>query len=111
MSFDDLLNKRATVMRPATSGAKDGHGNLSTAPAAIATNVPCRLSYKVGARAREYKSEKKAAVSNVTVFMRVRDLTEKDVLIVDGKTLNILDVSGPGGQGHHLEVLCEELKP
>lgn len=51
------------------------------------------------------------AIANAVIFLpRGVDVTEHDVIVLDGEEWNVLTVMDAGGAGHHIEVDGERIR-
>ena len=102
MSFKTLLNKTC-IIRRLTAGAPDNLNQPTMTEADLATNVPCALMPQKTSN-REVFVDKQVVISTHVLFLEKRDITEKDKVVVDTVTYDILTVREPAGRDHHLEL-------
>ena len=107
MSFESLLNKRCTIVKKSFGPLKNAHGQPQVISTSV-TNVACGLQERA---VKEGRKGDQSAVSLFKLFLAYRDdLTERDQVIVDGKTFDVLEVRSPGGRNHHISALVELVK-
>lgn len=110
--FDALLISTATIKRRAAAVSTANYGQPTSAlPTEVATGVKCRVSKGTST---SWKYDKKVDQADVKIYMRVPTawtLNEKDYIVVNGVTYNVLGIDDPSLLGHHLEIECETLVP
>jgi hypothetical protein len=92
MSFQSLLYQRASILRNTASG-KDTHGAPNETWTAVYTSVPCRLA---NSRGKEVLVKDQNVIEDNVLFMGASaDVTERDKILLDGVTYEILFVDAP----------------
>ena len=108
MSFTDLLTQKGDVSRY-TEGLPDAYGNKVKTWATTITDAPCRLNAIGG---KEISLGAEVVIANYQLFIGDVDLTEKDRVIIDSVTYEVLlvrnlqDATG----NHHLECYLQAVR-
>lgn len=108
MSFNSLLINVATIRRY-TTGAADSYGVPVRTWGDHIVGQPCRISYP---RGRQVQRGTEVVPVDALLFMAVVDVTERDRVIVDTVTYEILFVAElqNGTTEHHLEISLARVK-
>lgn len=102
MSFKSLLNKTCTIRRFTVTG-QDVYNKDTGSFEDLAIGVACALQAKTTGN-RELFVDSQAVVTTHALFLEPRDVTEKDQVVVEGVTYDVLTVRSPTGRTHHLEL-------
>ncbi|MBN1690448.1 MAG: hypothetical protein JW901_05465 [Dehalococcoidia bacterium] len=108
MSYDDLLTNTCTIRRY-TEGAQDAYGNPSQTWADLHVDEPCRESYPTN---REIKVGAQVVIYDIQLFLGNIDVTERDQVILNSRTYEILSASPRRGEDsvHHMELKLRTAK-
>jgi len=100
MSFADLLIHTCTIRRY-TEGAVDAYGNPVKTWADYLVDQPCRLTSSSG---REVTYDTQVVIADYRLFIAAVDITERDRVVISGKTYEVLLVEGYSDSAmHHLQ--------
>jgi len=108
MSFNSLLNKRATIQR--LTRTSDGAGGFTEVWSNLYENIPCRVQPKSGLEQAKY-SALKTVVTHVLYCNGNWNIIEADRVVFENKNFNVVFVKNPDHLLHHLEVEMYEVKP
>ena len=108
MSYDALLTNTCTIQRY-TEGTADGYGNPAKTWADLHADEPCRWSYP---KNREIKIGAEVVIAELELFLGDIDVTERDQVILNSRTYEILSAAQrqDGDGGHHVECLLRTAK-
>lgn len=108
MSYDSLLINTCTTQR-FVEGAADDYGKPSINWGDHVIDTPCRLTPSVG---REVKVGAMVVVAEYNLFLGDVDVTERDQVIIDEITYEILLVTNRqnGVDDHHKECLLRTVR-
>ena len=103
MSYTSLLVETCTVRR-FTEGSAGNYGNKALTWADHLTDEPCRL---VASSGKEIKVGAEIVVADYELFLGNVDITERDKVIVNSITYEVLLVSNyvDGTAAHHTQCL------
>jgi len=103
MSFTSLLINTCDVER-FTLGVADSYGNPIKTWAVVINDEPCRL---MDAGGREIQIGAEVVIADNKLFIANDDITERDRIVILGKTYEILlvETRQDSVSGHHLELL------
>lgn len=107
--IERLFNATLSIERKSL-GAADDYNEHAESWAVVAADVPCRIQ---GMRGRENTENKQAVlVTHLAVMLAGTDLTEKDRVLSDGVSYEVLYANkAPGGvTGSHVEAELRELR-
>jgi len=107
MSFASLMNNTMAVKR--ATKASDGAGGWTETLATIQTAYPCQLQPMSGEKRALYGKDLVEATH--VLFCTVLDITEADLIEVDGGTYDIQMIRNIDRRGHHLEIDLRKIKP
>jgi hypothetical protein len=125
--FDVLMNATCNIYQKGL-GPANVYNQPSQALQKVLSNWPCRLSMRGmgGGRGNEYMKGKEYSIRSYLLFMRppTKDDSQNPFTLDEhywavittpgdgaGLKLNIQSVQDPSGKGHHLECLCEMVRP
>lgn len=103
-----LLFQRCTIQRFPDDGAQDSHGKPAQVWADIATNVACRRRVAGGAETFADEDKTATAAREIIYLNRGQDITEKDRIVLESVTYDVLRVNriSAGRREHHRRVEC-----
>lgn len=112
MGFRQLLTQLCTIRRFTASGGTGAYGEPLGSFGDLAIGVACLKQPLTGrAVGKELVAGREARITDFVLFLLPRDVTAADRVVQAGETYNIIVVKDPGGQGHHLELILELVKP
>jgi len=108
VAFDDLLINTCTVRR-FTEGVADAYGTLDKTWADHLVDQDCRL---VASSGREIQVGAQVVVADHALFINDADITERDRVVIDGVTYEVIMVmSRQDGVGaHHLHCFLRTVR-
>lgn len=112
MGFRQLLTQTCTIRRFVPSGSLGNYGEPLGSFEDLASGVACLKQPLTGrAVGRELVVGREARITDFVLFLEIRDVTAADRIAQGGEIYGIIVVKDPGGQGHHLELILELVKP
>lgn len=112
MGFRQLLTQLCTIRRFTASGGTGSYGAPAGTWGDLAVDVPCLKQPLTGrAVGKELVVGREARITDFVLFLETQDVTAADEILHTGETYGIIVVKDPGGQGHHLELILELVKP
>ncbi len=112
MGFRQLLTEICIIRRFTASGPPGAYGEPGGTWGDFAVDVPCLKQPLTGrAVGKELVVGREARITDFILFLEVQDVTAADRVVHTGETYGIIVVKDPGGQGHHLELILELVKP
>jgi SPP1 family predicted phage head-tail adaptor len=106
MSLMQLMNKTVTIRRQVNT--PDGMGGFETICTEIGQTV-ARIS-PTSSHTRAQYNQIGVAASHMVVAPSGADVCEGDQLIYGTRVLKINGITDPSEAGHHLELVCEEVR-
>lgn len=107
MSFDGLLIHSLTILR--RNGSSDGAGGFTLEYAPLAT-VKGRMSTTGSGNREASIGDRWDAMVTHIAFMRPTDIRRDDRIELGGTIFRVIMVEQPSINGHHLEVMCEQIQ-
>ncbi len=112
MGFPELLTQTCAIDRFTASGPPGAYGEPAGSWATLASGIACLKQPLTGrAVGKELVVGREARITDFVLFLLPRDVTAADRVVHAGETYGIIVVKDPGGQGHHLELILELIKP
>lgn len=108
MAFESLLNTTCTTSRY-TTGSADDYGNPVKTWANHLVDEPCRLS---SAKGREVNQGVQVVVADYLMFIDDVDIIERDRVVIDTITYEVLLVEQFAGvaSSHHKQCLLQTVR-
>jgi len=106
MSYDSLLVNSCTIQRY-TEGVQDDYGNPDKTWAVLHTDEPCRWSTP---KNREIMVGAEVVIAELELFLGDIDITERDRVILDGRTYEVISATQRQGGDNHMECFLRVAK-
>ena len=94
-------NAKVNVLRIARTS--DGMGGWDEALHVLHNNLPCRITWTKGMEKIQF--QKDTHYSDGNLFCRVIDVTEKDRVVYNSKTYEIMDVANPDNKSRSIKLI------
>jgi len=108
MAIQDLFETTATIQR-ATEG-QDAAGGVTEVWADLIVDVPCSIQAQSASERAAYKKLEVVAGFNMFILPQTEDVTEKDRVVWNGRTFDIIFVDKWHLISHHWKLVLEERK-